>query len=1188
MLDDLSDICVPRLETIDENIKEIHNSILMTSNYIYDLIDIYMEEKYNISDKQVLDSTKSILKQIVKDNESTKQFEYANTDWEILRLSFDNMYGYGPGNVLDFTKFSVSDVIGIFADNGMGKSSIIDILCFMLFSRSARDKTAVLPKDIINVNATKSHGELIIKSLGSLYIINRECYRHNERKNKSITKSFTNSLELNELIPYDEKNDHNIKANKIYLLNGKKYVKTTRTEEQRKNTDDIIKKIVGSYENFIITTLLLQNSTKTFRDLPNKEKKIFLYEILKIDYFNNAFGEIDSKYKELKKSQKVKELECANIVSTNKLLLERNDDIQSNIIPSIKSNLRKQDEEKNNLNMSIEQLIGEQIHIPLNIDIQNDFDSENIKKKLISIKSNIDNKSLCINQLKEKISGFEKSLQELNLIKQGTKITKQYNDHLQNVKVKQNKLLDQINSLNELKQTYKLIKTSTSDINSLLEQIKEKEYDLDLNVQNKTITDKRLEDINNIKSKLNLINRKDQIINSNIEYKNSLNADLKQLFVEKESLNIKKQKLLNEINELEDDINNDTIDLLIAETNKQIKSIKSFLLNINTRNKVVKREEIYTAYNELINSSEETIYEKLNELKTKKFVRLEFNKDVDQIIGSLNILLKKELNDCSIVIEYNDYILFEENIKLREAELNTLNQKLDEYNELLKQNRANKILLKKINEIDDQLNIISDKITKISSIMTNNPETEEYVKLNEEIQILSVVEKQLSDIKLENIEYEQTDQILSDQIIFIKNEIRYIEQNIETLKQIEKIDMQIMDIRNDMKSLDTNETAIDIVTLYNKLQTEIDQKNKYSEQIITYKNNSFTEKQLIVKLQTELTTIQRNIEMYESNKLNIQHNQKINNQIDELRNNMQIIDNEIKQLNDHLIQQTIIYEKNSLLIDHNNSLLTELNDLKFTTQTYKCLSDITGVNGIPIYLLEKRLSDFTNKINCILKPFINKSIELEITDDGGVDIILKTEDDKVIYTLGGMESMMLDLTFKIIMSQMSIMPKCNLIFIDESISVMDKNRINNIDELFSFLRQYYSNIFLITHIEEIKYKVDKHLYIVKLNNRSLLRNIDGLTYIDISNDRFEDKSNNDLVSNVIPDVIKLNKTEINNEFSDTYNLIKNKKSNSKQKLIEVTIESKIKEISKLSPQLVETKVIKKNIKKKTNSDTLDV
>ena len=250
--------------------------------------------------------------------------------------------------------------------------------------------------------------------------------------------------------------------------------------------------------------------------------------------------------------------------------------------------------------------------------------------------------------------------------------------------------------------------------------------------------------------------------------------------------------------------------------------------------------------------------------------------------------------------------------------------------------------------------------------MTNNPETEEYVKLNEEIQILSVAEKQLSDIKLENIEYEQTDQILSDQIIFIKNEIRYIEQNIETLKQIEKIDMQIMDIRNDMKSLDTNELAIVIVTLYNKLQTEIDQKNKYSEQIITYKNNSFTEQQLIVKLQTELTTIQTNIDIYESNKLNIQHNQKINNQIDEIRNNMQIIDNEIKKFNDYLIQQTIIYEKNSLLIEHNNSLLTELNDLKFNTQTYKCLSDITGVNGIPIYLLEKRLSDFTNKINCIL------------------------------------------------------------------------------------------------------------------------------------------------------------------------------------------------------------------------------
>ena len=376
-----------------------------------------------------------------------------------------------------------------------------------------------------------------------------------------------------------------------------------------------------------------------------------------------------------------------------------------------------------------------------------------------------------------------------------------------------------------------------------------------------------------------------------------------------------------------------------------------------------------------------------------------------------------------------------------------------------------------------------------------------------QIQTLTECEKKLSDIKLEYLEYEQNDQVLNDQIISLKNEITYIQQNIDTLKHIEKIDQQIMDLRNDMRLLDTNDLAIEIVSNYNKLQNEIQQKNKISEQIITYKNNILTEQQLIGKLQIELNNCQTEIEIFESNKSNILHNAKINEQINAAHDNIKEIDVQIKQFNNQLVQQTIIYEKNCLLIEHNSRLLVELNDLKFNTQTYKCLSDITGVNGIPIYLLEKRLFDFTNKINCILKPFINKSIELEITDDGGVDIILKTHDDKVVHTLGGMESMMLDLTFKIIMSQMSIMPKCNLIFIDESISVMDKNRINNIEELFSFLRQYYTNIFLITHIEEVKYKVDKHLYIVKLNDKSLLRNIDGLTYIDTENDVVEENIN---------------------------------------------------------------------------------
>ena len=138
-------------------------------------------------------------------------------------------------------------------------------------------------------------------------------------------------------------------------------------------------------------------------------------------------------------------------------------------------------------------------------------------------------------------------------------------------------------------------------------------------------------------------------------------------------------------------------------------------------------------------------------------------------------------------------------------------------------------------------------------------------------------------------------------------------------------------------------------------------------------------------------------------------------------------------------------------------------------------------------------------INTILKPFIDKRIELQIVSDG-VEMIIHTSDNHIIYTIGGMESLMLDFTFKIIVGQLSIMPKCNLLFIDESISVLDKERLDHIDDIFTFLKQYYSNVFLITHIEEVKYKMDSQITIYQINGRTIIRNIDGLCYLNLTND----------------------------------------------------------------------------------------
>ena len=80
---------------------------------------------------------------------------------------------------------------------------------------------------------------------------------------------------------------------------------------------------------------------------------------------------------------------------------------------------------------------------------------------------------------------------------------------------------------------------------------------------------------------------------------------------------------------------------------------------------------------------------------------------------------------------------------------------------------------------------------------------------------------------------------------------------------------------------------------------------------------------------------------------------------------------------------------------------------------------------------------------------------------------------------------MLDLTFIIIINEISEIPKSNIMFIDESISVLDKNRLENINDLFVFMKQYFKKVFMITHMKQVKTQIDYTLEITKLNKFSL-------------------------------------------------------------------------------------------------------
>lgn len=191
--------------------------------------------------------------------------------FEILSVEFHYMFGYGPNNKIDFSRFKKNQTIGIFGMNSAGKSTLIDVILFLLYGNITRYKHGLsVPHEVIHFNQTKSSGILRFRSHNITYEI---------QKKMSRTKT---------KIKVDEK------LFKI-LDDGSKL---DMSEEHRKKTDKFVISQIGTPAQFLFTNVFLQSNENSFRSMTPKERKDFLYDILELSQLETHYQQNFAKWKE--------------------------------------------------------------------------------------------------------------------------------------------------------------------------------------------------------------------------------------------------------------------------------------------------------------------------------------------------------------------------------------------------------------------------------------------------------------------------------------------------------------------------------------------------------------------------------------------------------------------------------------------------------------------------------------------------------------------------------------------------------------------------------------------------------------------------------------------------------------------------------------------------------------------------
>ena len=219
------------------------------------LIKDYLERQYLAND-DTIDKIKQINREMntkLVDDDVTP-----NIQWVPKEFQFSNVFSYGEDNKIRFD--NAKGIVGIFAPNASGKSSLFDAMSFCIFDKTSRTNTA---KNILNNRKSNFYCKLHFQVDGVDYYIERTAKLINKGTHLKVDVSFW------------REDDGGITS-----LNG----------EQRRDTNTIIQQYLGTYEDFVLTTLSLQGNNTLFIDKSQSERKEILAQFMGVDVFDKLYS----------------------------------------------------------------------------------------------------------------------------------------------------------------------------------------------------------------------------------------------------------------------------------------------------------------------------------------------------------------------------------------------------------------------------------------------------------------------------------------------------------------------------------------------------------------------------------------------------------------------------------------------------------------------------------------------------------------------------------------------------------------------------------------------------------------------------------------------------------------------------------------------------------------------------------
>lgn len=242
------------------------------------LVALYREyvnahlSKLTLSEEQLVEGGKLIeqyLKKLVDQDGSDEVAR--DVEWSVKELEFSNLFRYGENNRIDFE--NLSGVVGIFGNNRAGKSSLVSALSYGLFNTTEREVGKAVGH-YINRSKRSAKCKVRFTANGVNYQVDRTINLKDPKKGQELESAMatTTSLVLNRV---DEKG--------VLVPMG------NENDISRPDTDKIIRSLIGTPQDFRLTSYSSQGDINRFIDQGATQRKAILNRFLDLDIFEKLF-----------------------------------------------------------------------------------------------------------------------------------------------------------------------------------------------------------------------------------------------------------------------------------------------------------------------------------------------------------------------------------------------------------------------------------------------------------------------------------------------------------------------------------------------------------------------------------------------------------------------------------------------------------------------------------------------------------------------------------------------------------------------------------------------------------------------------------------------------------------------------------------------------------------------------------